>query len=719
MRNIRLLLLLFLMPVLANAQTVIENHETAPTSNWQYFGNCDLEVGFPVDITIPNPGPDAVNGSDSVGQFIRRECAATFAGYFSPGLTVDLTSDNRINLKVWAPNTSTVTLKLEASTDGGPVWEQTIAITDTLQWLNLQFDPTQISDVGPFLAASGFTYSQPVLFFNLGAPVLVSDQVFYWDDFSTENVVTLAKIDLPVTFDDPTVDYTLIDFGGNATTLVADPTDPSNTVASSLRPSTADFFAGTTIGNPDLANAIPFDNDNTRMSVRVYSPAVGEPVRLKVENAGDPTQSCEVELTTTTALAWETLIFDFAPGNEVPGTAALNLAFIFNKANIFFDFNSADGADQTYLWDDVEFIGGGGTGLTLIDLPITFDDTTVVYSFADFGGSVTTLASDPVDPANTVASLFRASTADFFAGTTVSGFTGLANAIPLDTNNSIMTVRFFSPGTGITVKLKVEDNADPTKSVETDAVTTVANAWETLVFDFNNESPGTAVLNPAFTFNKLSIFPNFGAAAGTTTDATYLFDDIYLGFPPVGCSTATPPTNQSSTVLSNRVELNWDPQPGAVACQVKGQRLPSGPSPSVNLLSGDITTTNVPFAIAGTGTTWTWQVRCACSVTPLDVTAFSAFGDTFSIPLARQADMVPAMELFPNPASDYINVSMTSGSDREVVVTMTDMLGRNVMQRVEAIAAGATQLRIALPDAPAGMYLLKVGEAEAQPFELR
>ena len=35
-----------------------------------------------------------------------------------------------------------------------------------------------------------------------------------------------------------------------------------------------------------------------------------------------------------------------------------------------------------------------------------------------------------------------------------------------------------------------------THTVETDAVTTVAQEWETLTFDFSNQAEGTAELNP-------------------------------------------------------------------------------------------------------------------------------------------------------------------------------------------------------------------------------
>ena len=71
----------------------------------------------------------------------------------------------------------------------------------------------------------------------------------------------------------------------------------------------------------DAIGEIDFDAENTRMTVRVYS--LWHPhVRLKVENAADPTITVETEATVTVADQWETLTFDFA--QPAAGTAPFN-----------------------------------------------------------------------------------------------------------------------------------------------------------------------------------------------------------------------------------------------------------------------------------------------------------------------------------------------------------------------------------------------------------
>ncbi|MCB0848077.1 MAG: hypothetical protein KDE26_32715, partial [Bacteroidetes bacterium] len=193
------------------------------------------------------------------------------------------------------------------------------------------------------------------------------------------------------------------DFGGNASMLTTDPDGGTNTVARSVKTSGAEVWAGTTIGGAaGLANAVPFSAIETKMTVRVYAPNAGIPIRLKVEDATNAGISVETEAMTTVASAWETLEFDFS--NEAAGTAALNLANTYDKASIFFYFgtNGAGiGADSVYFWDDVAFV----TPPPPIkpDLPVTFEDTTVDYNLTDFGGNASMLTTDPDGGTNTVA----------------------------------------------------------------------------------------------------------------------------------------------------------------------------------------------------------------------------------------------------------------------------------------------------------------------------
>jgi hypothetical protein len=191
---------------------------------------------------------------------------------------------------------------------------------------------------------------------------------------------------------------------------------------------------------------------------------------------------------------------------------------------------------KVYYWDDVEF-GGGGSTLDQIDLPVTFEDTaTVDYTLTDFGDNTSMLGADPAGGTNWVAITTKPTIAAAWAGTTIGTPAGFANPIPFVPGSTKMSVRVYSPDAGIPIRLKVEDAADPTKSVETEAVTTMANAWETLTFDFSNPAMGTAAINFSYVYDKASIFFNFGTDGMTAGAKVYYWDDVMFGAPATGLS---------------------------------------------------------------------------------------------------------------------------------------------------------------------------------------
>ena len=154
-----------------------------------------------------------------------------------------------------------------------------------------------------------------------------------------------------VTFDDSAKTYTLTDFGNNGGAVVADPAGGTNQVAKVSKDAQAPATAGTTVstGANLSVDTIPFTAAQTTMTMRVYSPAAGVRVRMKVENAANPGQNVETDAFTTVAGAWETLTFDFGDPSThfIPDgpttydltkpTQSLNVASTFNKVSIFFD----------------------------------------------------------------------------------------------------------------------------------------------------------------------------------------------------------------------------------------------------------------------------------------------------------------------------------------------------------------------------------------------
>jgi hypothetical protein len=298
-----------------------------------------------------------------------------------------------------------------------------------------------------------------------------------------------------------------------------------------------------------LAKAIPLKAGATTMQARVYSPAAGITVKLKVEDRTNGNIAVETDAVTTVANAWEVLEFNFA--NQSAGTPALNFSNTYDKASIFFDFG-VNGSGKVFYCDDVK-MKPAAVVLSQINLPVTFDATTVNYTVTDFGNNATVDAVDPTSSSNKVKKTTKPSGAETWAGTTIGTPTGFASRIPITATATTMSVNVYSPAAGLKIKLKIEDKNDGNKSVETDVLTTVANAWETLVFDFSNQSSGTAALNTSYTYDKASIFFDFGNAG---TGKVFYWDDVQFGAPANATALVLPLTFESSTL--NYAFTNFD-----------------------------------------------------------------------------------------------------------------------------------------------------------------
>ncbi|MDZ7776763.1 MAG: hypothetical protein U5L09_14745 [Bacteroidales bacterium] len=169
---------------------------------------------------------------------------------------------------------------------------------------------------------------------------------------------------------------------------------------------------------------------------------------------------------------------------------------------------------------------GGGSGGTPVDLPVTFEDEDVTYALTDFGGNASEIVEDPTDETNMVAKTIKTESAETWAGTTVGGTVGFETFVPFEEGSTVMKVAVWSPTAGTPIRLKVEDASDGTISVETEANTTVAEEWEVLEFDFSEEAEGTAEINFENTYNKASIFFNFGTDGATAGEQTFYWDDM-------------------------------------------------------------------------------------------------------------------------------------------------------------------------------------------------
>ena len=457
---------------------------------------------------INNPQVSGINTSAKVGKMVKGPGEVYGGSLILLGNPIDFSANKIFRMKVFSPRVGAkVLLKVENATNGGISFEKETTTTVANAWEDLIFDFRAINTAN--------AYQKIVLIFDLGTQGDGSPNfTFLFDDIRLTNQIPTSVLTLPVTFDVAGVNYEVTDFGGNQSVEAVDPLNAANKVKKTTKPNGAETWAGTTIGSYFSA-AIPFTASATQMSVRVYSPAAGIHVRLKVEDHTNNTKSVETEAVTNAANTWETLIFDFA--NQASGTAAMNLTYNYDMASLFFDFSTA-GSGKVFYWDDVKFLPVNVIP-DVLGLPITFESTTYTYPFTDFGGGNVTVINNPkvsgINTSSKVAKMIK-NAGEVYGGS----FIALANPINFSTKK-IFKVKVFSPRVGAKLLLKVENLTNGGISFEKEVATTTANAWEELTFDFS-------AINTGLSYQKLVFIFDLGTMGDGSANFTYLFDDITL-----------------------------------------------------------------------------------------------------------------------------------------------------------------------------------------------
>lgn len=457
---------------------------------------------------INNPQPNGINTSARVARMVKNAGQPWGGSWIGLGGPIDFSADRVFRMKVFSPRVGAkVLLKVENGANPGINFEKEVLTTVAGAWEDMAFDYRTISTTN--------AYDRIVIIFDNGTMGDGSPNfTFLFDDIRLTNNMPTGILTLPVTFDMAGINYEVSDFGGNSSEPATDPVLPANNVKKTTKTNGAATWAGTTIG-AGFSAPLAFTATKTQMSVRVYSPAAGLRVRLKVEDRNDNTKSVETEAMTQAANTWETLVFDFATHSE--GTAALNLSYTYNMASIFFDFGNA-GTGSVFYWDDVNFLANNVTP-NYLALPLDFQATGYAYNFINFGGANATVVNNPdasgINSSTKVGRMVKGPP-EVWAG----AFLQLVNPI----NFSILRtfkVKVYSPRIGAKLLLKVENATNGGINFEREVATTTANAWEELTFDFS-------AINAGNFYSKVVLIFDLGTAGDGSPNFTYYFDDITL-----------------------------------------------------------------------------------------------------------------------------------------------------------------------------------------------
>ncbi len=446
------------------------------------FGGASGEV-------IDNPDTNG-NESAKVAQIIKGAPEVWAGNVIELSAPIDFSTKKVMKFDVWSPRPGgTFTLKLENLTDPNIFIEVGVPLVGNSQWEEVSIDLSEFANL------ETDSFQKIVWFFDLGtAGDGSADWTFYLDNIR-QDFAGVVVSQIVEDFEGVVPTFTV--FGNIADTQVVTNPDMSgiNTsanVAQLTKTAGSEVWAGTFFELDAPLDLASFG----QMNVKTWSPTAGITVKFKLENA-DASITYEGDVVTTVANEWENLLYDF--------TAAPMADYI--RLVIFFDFGNP-GDDSLYYYDDIELVG-----------------TQQDFSFQDFEGTAPTftvfgniadtqvVANPDMSGINTtanVAQLTKTAGSEVWAGTFFE-----TDPLDLNTYNQI-SVKTWSPTSGITIKLKLE-NADASITHEKDITNTVANGWEELVYDFSDA--------PAADYVRVVIFFDFG---NNGDDSVYYFDEYTL-----------------------------------------------------------------------------------------------------------------------------------------------------------------------------------------------
>ena len=241
-------------------------------------------------------------------------------------------------------------------------------------------------------------------------------------------------------------------------------------------------------------------NGNNVLRLKSYAPEVGKVVKVKLETSAGNVAGLtyEFDMVTTVANQWEILTYDFSGAPDLDYITAI----------VFYDFGNQDAG--VYHFDDVEV----GIGEYIQGIENFEGDVPESFSFGGVGGVEVIPNPDPSGE-NTTGNVLQFVKDE---GAEVWGGMGFAVDI-IDFNGaSQIHLKSYAPEAGKVVKVKLETSSGNVAGLthEVDVTTTVANEWETLIYDFTGA--------PDLEYVSFIVFYDFGNTAG----ATYRVDEIQL-----------------------------------------------------------------------------------------------------------------------------------------------------------------------------------------------
>lgn len=229
---------------------------------------------------------------------------------------------------------------------------------------------------------------------------------------------------------------------------------------------------------------------------------------------------------------------DVTPANAIPGTTTVEVT-------------ATDGITSAVY--KVNFV-------VPVGFPLDFESSSLNYQWGEFGAPTSVIDNPQISGINTsskVAQVIKSGPNDWSGS-----FITIDEPFDLSSETRV-SAKFFSPRSGINMMMKLED-ASGYATAEIQVATTVANQWETLVFDFDGADVSKELV-------KIVVICDRATVGDGSADHTYLVDDIKLYEAPLDNESPTAFTASTDEVTYNSVEflLNATDNSGSVTYTIE------------------------------------------------------------------------------------------------------------------------------------------------------
>lgn len=172
-------------------------------------------------------------------------------------------------------------------------------------------------------------------------------------------------------------------------------------------------------------------------------------------------------------------------------------------------------------------------------------------------------------------------------------------------------------------------------------------------------------------------------------------------------SLCIPPTNPSASTTSNSTAtINWTSISGANGYQLRYRINGTTTWTPIVINNGLATNTNITSLQANT--TYQYQLRTKCSVSPLTWSNYSSI-QTFTTPLRLGEDETQiTTDVYPNPSTGVFTVNINSTQTSNATVDIFSIDGKLLQTQNAMVESGANALQVNGSNWSAGVYLLKI-----------